>query len=115
MKNLKDRLKEIANALENKIANGEFEFINCEKYTVLIKVEDLELNLWIAHNGKYLRLYDDDAPIFTNIGFFETLKSKEAAWKALKPFVDKHNEEVIKKEKLEQYKKLQKELGITAC
>lgn len=112
--NIEQTLIDTGNYFKDKIIKGEFEFKKCEDHTATVLIDNKYVfELWIAnepkHSFRFYR-YCVFTPINVKYLTFKTQKERLAGWRHIKPYVQKYKNEVLKKEKQEQFNKLKKEL-----
>lgn len=110
---IQEQIKNIAQEFKNRMLNGEFEFIKSSECVAIIRIEGFLFNIWIANTPKNdLVIYtygNHDNMIEKNIKF-NTQKERLQVYKHLKEDVKEHKKTVLKKEKEDKIKQLQKEL-----
>lgn len=106
-------MHELAQYFKGKMIEGDYMFVKCDEYTAEVLVDGkYPVKLWISNNPKNnCNIYDP--PTFeshVNLWEFASQKERLKAWRAIKPHVEKHNREILKKEKAAQIARLEAEL-----
>lgn len=108
-----EKLNEIAEYFKQKLLSGDFKFVSCNEYTAEIIIDEkYDMHVWIANSHKNCDFYFYSSlktwiePPF----MFKTQKERLAAWKQIKPHVQKYIGDEIERVKREKIDKLQEQL-----
>ena len=109
-----EKLNEIAEYFKQKLLSGDFEFVSCDEYAAKIIIDKkYDMHVWIANSHEnncdfyfYSSLKTWIEPPF----IFKTKKERLAAWKHIKPHVQKYTSNEIERVKREKIDKLQEQL-----
>lgn len=84
-------LKEIAKYVASKILNNDFEFIACNDYNSILKMDNIEFKIWTANGFRCLDFSGHDTFI-QNVGvsLFENDAEKQTAWNILEPHIKQY-------------------------
>lgn len=112
MEEIEVKIKEIQDYFKQRILKGEFDLMNCGEYHVTISVEKkYPFTFWTGNGRNYCKQYVEC--IYPNFVYLQTENSEnKQIYEVLKPHVDQYKETILKSEKLQEYLKLQKELGL---
>jgi hypothetical protein len=109
--NIKQKLSDVSQYFINKLIDGEFELVSCDKYTAKVKIDTFIFELWISN----------DPPENLNFQFFsidggedlikfESDDQRVKVWDQIKPLVLKYKKEVMIKKKQEELRQLEEDM-----
>ncbi len=114
--NIREKLSEISQYFINKLIDGEFEFVKCDKFNATVKIDgEFVFELWIANNPPECFHFHGVA---TNMTFlngqdfieFESQEQRVKAWENIRPFVKKYQQDEIYQTKLKELKELEEDM-----
>jgi len=112
---MRKKLEEIGTYFHNKVLTGDYDFISCDKYTALIRIDnEFTFKLWIGNEPADCFDFHSILPEFTNqipSLPFTTKEERTQGWQKIKPFVLKYKKDVLLAKKQDELKKLETELN----
>ena len=108
-----EKIEEISNHFKKQLLSGNFKFIKCNEHIADIEIDGFDLQVWIANTPKdNFDFYESrfSSNVYFRSKVFKTQKERIKGYKMVKPFIEKYKKDVLKKQKISELKKLQKEI-----
>lgn len=111
MEEIKVKIKEVQDYFKQRIFNGEFTIESWDKYTALILVDgQYNFAFWIGNNRDNCKQYFGLKTNFITIN--TTIHENRKIWAQLNKQLKPLRKQADRKEKMQKYLELQKELGL---
>lgn len=105
---MESKIKEVHDYFKDKICNGEYEVVKRGDHVWDVMVDEkYKFILWIANDGINFSTYDGS---FIQLELI--VKDRLKAWTKIKKLIKEWEQTTQKREKIKQFNKLKKELGL---
>lgn len=112
--NIEAKLKEVNEYFKNKVLKGDYEFLECTEHTASVLIDQKhKFTFWTSNDPKYnFDFYMLEPNEYGYIGLkLTTQEERLTSWRKMKPHVLKYKNEILKKKKQEELKRLEVELS----
>lgn len=111
---IEDLLDSTGNYFKKALLTGDYEFVKCGDCTAEILIDGkYTFNVWIANQPKLnFDFYDGFNSVVLFHGHMKLNSQKERmlGWKHMKPHIKEYTDKIIKRQKMEEFNRLKKEL-----
>lgn len=105
---MKEKIKTVEDYFKEKIVTGDFEIIEKEKYTFNVRVDGkYDFIIWVANRTENRKIEVGSYMIIEL-----TQKEREKLHSVLSEEIRQYEKDVLREDKLAEFKRLQKELGL---
>lgn len=111
MEEIEVKIKEVQDYFKQRIINGEFTVVDCGEHCCIIEIDKYSFSFWIGNGKDYFKQYTSSGD--PNFIYLSARNSENRRmYRSLKPHIEQYRKDILNKKKMEEYLKLQKELGL---
>ena len=93
MKTIENQFKELIEAIDQRLLDGDFVFMDSNEHTATIRIDGINVEYWIANKIEHwFKIHSICGGYLPDnlVGLFSTQSKKREGYNALKPYINKH-------------------------